>query len=377
MSKEEKREANQNTETKAAKETVKAASKETVKAASKETVKAVSKETKTAVKKEDPALKSLDRKLEKETAANKAANYRYASDPEFHGHSKLRIRAREIGLAMLAVVIGSLATVSIMLPNGLTFGGITGIARIIQEYTNWNYSLIYYALSIIVAAIVWIFLGFKEVKKILLMSLSYPLVMLVLEVNNVVIVKSDDLFLVAVFCGVVMGVSGGLTFRAGFSSGGTDSLAKVIKMRWLPHLGINDITFAINALIVLASAAVFGINIALYAVIIIYMSMRVSEAVMYGLSNKIVELDIIPGDPDALTDFIMNELGRGVSSIEITGEYTKDKRKQLKILCSPRESFLIKRHLAKEDPKSFVSVISVKSVWGVGRGFSDISEIDG
>ena len=328
-------------------------------------------------KKEKTPISSLDRKLEKETAANKEANVRYAYDPEFHGHSKLRIRAREVGMALLGVVMGSLATVSIMLPNGLTFGGITGIARIIQNYTNWNYSLVYYALALIVAAIVWVFLGWKEVRKILLMSLTYPLVMFVLEVNNVVIVKSDDLFLVSVFCGVVMGISGGLTFRAGFSSGGTDSLAKVIKYRWLPHLGINDITFAINALIVIASAFVFGVNIALYAVIIIYMSMRVSEAVMYGLSNKIVELDIIPGDAEALTDFIMNELGRGVSSIEITGEYTGDKRKQLKILCSPRESFLIKRHLAKEDPKSFVSVISVKSVWGVGRGFSDIHNIDG
>ena len=51
-------------------------------------------------------------------------------------------------------------------------------------------------------------------------------------------------------------------------------------------------------------------------------------------------------------------------------------RKQLKILCSPRESFLIKRHLAKKDPKSFVSVISVKSVWGRGRGFSDIRDME-
>jgi uncharacterized membrane-anchored protein YitT (DUF2179 family) len=104
--------------------------------------------------------------------------------------------------------------------------------------------------------------------------------------------------------------------------------------------------------------------------------MRVGETVMYGFSDKIVELDIIPGDADALADFIMNELGRGVSSIEVTGEYTGDKRKQLKILCSPRESFLIKRHLAKEDPKSFVSVISIKSVWGRGRGFSDIRSMD-
>ena len=327
-------------------------------------------------KKETPtAIEALDKKLEKEAAANKEANERYAYDPELHGHSRLEMRAREVALAILAVVIGSLGTVAIMLPNGLTFGGITGIARIIQYYTHWNYSLIYYALALTVTAIVWIFLGFQEVRKILLMSLTYPLVMFIIEMKGIVLVRSSDLFLVAVFTGVVFGVSNGLTFKAGFSSGGTDSLAKVIKYRWLPHLGINDITFAINALIVLISAFVFGINIALYAVIIIYISMKVGEAVMFGFSDKIVELDIIPGDAEALTEFIMHELGRGVSSIEVTGEYTGDRRKQLKILCSPRESFLIKRHLAKNDPKSFVSVISVKSVWGRGRGFSDINDL--
>ena len=327
-------------------------------------------------KEQNKAVSSLDKKLEKETAVNKKVNEIYALDPELHGKTRLQATAQEIGLALLSVVVGSLATVSIMIPNGLTFGGITGISRIIQNYTNWNYSLTYYALSLIITAIVWAFLGFKEVRKILLMSLAYPAFMLVLELNHVVLIESDDLFLVSVFCGVVLGVSNGLTFKAGFSSGGTDSLAKVIKYRWLPHLGINDITFAINALIVLASAFVFGLQIALYAVIIIFVSMRVGETVMYGFSDKIVELDIIPGDADALADYIMNELGRGVSSIEVTGEYTGDKRKQLKILCSPRESFLIKRHLAKEDPNSFVSVISIKSVWGRGRGFSDIHSMD-
>ena len=325
---------------------------------------------------ENKAVSSLDKKLEREAAVNKKVNAIYANDPELHGKSRFQARAQEIGLALLAVIIGSLGTVGIMLPNGLTFGGLTGIARIIQKLTGVNYSLIYYVLAFIVLIIVGLFLGFKEIRKIALMSVSYPTVMMVLELKKVVLIKSDDLFLVAVFCGVVLGISNGLTFKAGFSSGGTDSLAKVIKYRWLPHLGINDITFAINALIVLASVFVFGLQIALYAVIIIFVSMRVGETVMYGFSDKIVELDIIPGDAEALADYIMNELGRGVSSIEVTGEYTGDKRKQLKILCSPRESFLIKRHLAKEDPKSFVSVISIKSVWGRGRGFSDIRSMD-
>ena len=323
----------------------------------------------------DP-VDSLDRKLFSEMPANKEANERYAHDPKYHGHSKLQMRAREMLCAVAAVIIGSLGTVAVMLPNGLTFGGITGISRIVQEYTGWNYSLIYYACSVTVLITVWIFLGLKEVRKIIFMSLTYPLAMLVLQSNDVVLLRSDDLFLVAVFTGVILGVSNGLTFKAGFSSGGTDSLAKVIKYRWMPHLGINNITFAINSVIVIISAFVFGINIALYAVVIIYVSMKVGDAVMYGFSDKIVELDIMPGDPEALADFIMNELGRGVSSIEVTGEYTGDRRKQLKILCSPRESFIIKRHLAKEDPNSFVSVTSVKSVWGRGRGFSDIRSLD-
>ena len=192
---------------------------------------------------ENKAVSSLDKKLEKEAAVNKKVNEIYANDPELHGKSRLQVRAQEIGLALLAVVIGSLGTIGILIPNGLTFGGITGIARIVQKLTGINYSLIYYILALTVLLIVWVFLGFREVRKIILMSLSYPTVQLLLEMNHVVLIESDDLFLVAVFCGVVFGVSNGLTFKAGFSSGGTDSLAKVIKYRWFPHLGINDITF--------------------------------------------------------------------------------------------------------------------------------------
>ena len=326
---------------------------------------------------ENQLLKNMDKKLAKETAATKEANrtaMKEAENPK--PKNKMKSTAKDLVLVFFAVILGSLGSVSVMVPNGLTFGGVMGIARIVQNYTGGSYSLIYYAFCMVIAGIVWLTLGFGEVRKILLLTLTYPAMMFLLEVKHVVLIQSDDLFLVAVFCGVLFGVSNGLTFKAGYSSGGSDSLAKVIKYRWMPHLSINDINFVLNAIIVLASTFVFGLNIGLYAIIMTYTSMRVGDAVMYGLSDKLVELDIIPSDPDALTNFIMEEMGRGVSSIEITGEYTGDKRKQLKILCSPRESFLIRRYLAHNDPKSFVSVISVKSVWGVGRGFSDIRKVD-
>ena len=321
------------------------------------------------------AEEALDMKLAKEEAANREANYMAAADPELHGKTRLQVRAEEVMMALLSAFIGSIGTVCIMLPNGLTFGGIAGIARLVQDRTGMNYSMTYYALSLVILLIVWFGLGFREARKIILMSIAYPTIMLLLELSKVQFILEDK-FLAAVFCGVAIGAANGLTFKAGFSSGGTDSLAKVIKYKSLPHLGINDIPFVINTLIVVVSAVMMGIDIALYAIITIYVSMRLGEAVMYGLSTKIVELDIIPQDPAGLTEYVTKELGRGVSSLEITGEYTGEKHKQIKIICSPRESFLIKRYLARHDPKSFVAVYSVNSVWGLGRGFSDIRSIE-
>ena len=321
----------------------------------------------------DRKLKSAKKKsIEAEI---KAANNIAMNDPKFQGKSKLEVRTREIITALIAAAIGSFGTICIMIPNGLTCGGTSGLARMIQQYTGWNYSIISYGFAAIIIAVVWFSLGAKETRKILLLSIAYPTMYAAFEITGFEI-KSDDSFLMAVFCGVAFGIANGLTFKAGYSSGGADSIAKVIKYKKLQHIGINDITFILNAAVVAVSAFVFGINIALYAMITMYISMKVGEAVMFGLNDKLVQLDVLTDANEELTEYVMHELGRGVTSVEKIGEYTGESRKQLQILCSPRESFLIKRFLAKHDPRSFVTVLQVSSVWGIGRGFSDINEME-
>lgn len=305
----------------------------------------------------------------------KAANDIAVADPKYHGKSKFEAKTGEIISALLGAAVCSFAIICVMIPNGLTCGGTAGLGRMVQHYTGWNYSVITYVFSAIIIAIVWATLGIKEVRKILLLSIAYPTMYAALEMTHYEF-KSDDLFLVAVFCGVCFGLANGLTFKAGYSSGGADSIAKVIKYKSIPHVGLNDITFVINAVVVVISAFVFDLDIALYALITMYISMKVGEAVMYGFNDKLVQLDIMTEVPNLLCDYVMHELGRGVTSVEKVGEYTKETRKQLQILCSPRESFLIKRFLAKHDPQSFVTVLRVSSVWGIGRGFSDINDME-
>lgn len=303
----------------------------------------------------------------------RAANVIAAQDPKYKGKKKWQVKSKEVILALLGALIGSIATVSIMLPNGLTYGGITGLAKMVQFYSGMNYSVAYYIFSALIIIFVFATLGLKEVRKIILLTVAFPTMMMVLELLKFEIII-PDMFLGAVFTGITFGLSNGLIFQAGFSSGGSDSVAKVIKMKRMPYKSLNSITTVINMVIVVLSAFVLGINVAMYAVVTMYIAMKVGDAVIYGFNEKLVQLEILTDAPKELSEYVMKEMGRGVSSMDIVGEYTGDKRKQLRIICSPKESFLIKKFLVKKDPKAFVSVVEINTVWGVGRGFTNIKE---
>lgn len=290
--------------------------------------------------------------------------------------NKWRKHLRDLMTVLIGCAIGSYAIVAIMIPNGLTYGGIAGLSRLLQSQTGADYSLMYYLLAAAIVLIVWIALGFGEVRKIIAMSVAYPTMMMVFERLDLVLLESKDLFLSAIFLGVAFGVSNGIVFYGGFSSGGTDSLAKVIRHRLTPHLSMSRLLFMIDIVIIAVQAFFFGRNIALYALVSMFVSMRLTDMVVYGISSKIVKLSTITTASDELSAYVMNEIGRGVTSCTVVGEYTGQARKELVIYCSPRESMLIKRFLGTVDPNAFVSVMKVSSVWGEGRGFSDLHSMD-
>ena len=275
-------------------------------------------------------------------------------------------------ILLLACCVSAFSIVGVMIPNGLTSGGITGIARIFQKFVDVDFSILYYGLSLIVVVLVAVFLGWKEVKKILLLSIMYPAVLFVFERMNIQLLEEKDILLAAVFCGVFTGAYVGLVFWRGYASAGTDAVAKIVRKRLTPDVGLSKILLCIDAVIIVGSALVYGRNIALYALITQVIITKTSEIIMYGFESKVVQLTVISEEYEAIRDYIINDLDRGVSSMEIKGEYTERTMRQLMVLCSPRESALVKKKLAVLDPNAFVTVARMETVWGAGRGFSDI-----
>lgn len=268
----------------------------------------------------------------------------------------------------------SFASIGVMIPNGLSSGGVTGMVRILQQYVDVDFSVLYYIGAMIILIICWILLGLKEAKKIMLMTLVFPAFLMIFEQLDLVLLEQKDMTLAAIFYGIIGGIGNGLVFARGYSSGGTDTIAKIIKIKWLPYIGMSQILLCIDAMVIICSGFVYGKNVALYALISSIIFSKTAEMIMYGFDPKVVQLEIISDKNKLITDYILSEIGRGVTTATIKGEYTKEMKYKLVTICSPRESMLIKQFIANTDRNAFVTVLHVETVWGAGKGFNNIED---
>ena len=158
----------------------------------------------------------------------------------------------------------------------------------------------------------------------------------------------------------------------GYATADTDAIAKIMNRRLFPGVSISKLLLMIDAVIIISSAFVYGRNIALYALITQVILTKTAEFVVYGFESKIVQLNIITNKHEELRRYIIEEMERGVSAVTVKGGYTDTDMVQLMLLCTPGESFHLKRKIAELDHGAFVTITRVEDVWGYGRGFSDI-----
>ena len=232
----------------------------------------------------------------------------------------------------------------------------------------------YYAGAFVILIVVIATIGFKEAKKVLVVTIMYPAILFVLELFDFKLLEEKDVILAAIFCGVFSGVCNGIVFWRGYAFCGTESIAKIIKKKFMPQVDISKILLALDACIIIISAFIYGRNIALYALVTQFIASKMVDFIMYGFETKIVQVDIITSKAEETVEFVMKSLDRGVSSRKTVGEFTGKEKKELVVLCSPRESMLLKKFLAQTDPAAFVTVLHVDTVWGSGKGFTSIDK---
>ncbi|MBR2539329.1 MAG: YitT family protein [Mogibacterium sp.] len=282
---------------------------------------------------------------------------------------------RSVAILLTSAFFGSSVQIFVMIPCGMTSGGMPGIARILTAiFPSLSYSLVYYTLSMVILIIVFFTMGKAEVGRIIALAFTYPVMLFIFEKIDFSLLNSPDPFLASLLIGVCYGLATGIGYIGGFSSGGTDSLARVLKFKVFNYLRVGDIQMAMDVTIILISAVVFDVNVALYAVVNAVVAAKVISAVMVGYSGTFIQFDIISSKPEEIAEFIMKDVNRAVTSHISRGEYSKEERRTLTCICTPGESIKIKKFVAEVDPTAFATIMPITTVWG--KRFSNISEVD-
>ena len=208
-------------------------------------------------------------------------------------------------------------------PNSLAPGGITGIAIILNRLFGIETGTWMLLINIPILLIgIWKF-GLRFI-----LSTIYCTAMTSLFTNLLTPVGAVTVDpLLASLCGsALMAVSMGWVFKAGSTTGGTDIIIKLLRIKF-PFLKTGALFFLTDAVIVIASAFVFqNIDKALYAGIVVIVTSVVLDVVLYGRDEAKL-IYIISDHAEKIAGRLLEELDIGVTYVQGSGAYSGKEKK--------------------------------------------------
>ena len=257
-------------------------------------------------------------------------------------------------------------------PNDIAFGGITGVAQIIQVFLPAApVGVVTILLNVPLFLLGWRLLGGK-----LLLSSLYAMAVTSLAidvVDHLFTFPPMDPMLAAIFGGVILGATLGVVFLRGATTGGTDLIARLLKLA-LPWLPMGRLVLAVDLVVIAATALAFqNLNSALYGIVALYISSLVVDAVLYGLDTAKVAY-IISDRSEDICRSIADRLDRGITILPGRGFYSGEERKVLLCAFKQREIAVIRAIVKELDPDAFLIVCPAHEV--LGEGFRDYQKND-
>jgi len=280
---------------------------------------------------------------------------------------------KKVFLDYLYITIGvfmlGFAIIAFWQPHHLVTGGISGMAIIIFYYTEIAGFTIPVPvwLSNLVLNIPLFIIGFKVMPREYFWRSLYGYLALTgaLYILRWVPTVPSDFLTAAVFGAVVAGVGISFILRARATTGGSTLITAILHRWFFPHISMAKILFFVDSAIVLLGLLVFGPINAMYAVIAVFVSTKVTDMVIEGISVSKAAF-IITQKADEISDKILTDMNRGVTEIASRGRFTKKEQPMLLCVVPVKEIVNLKQLVYDIDEKAFVIVTDVREVLGEG-----------
>jgi uncharacterized membrane-anchored protein YitT (DUF2179 family) len=281
-------------------------------------------------------------------------------------------RLRDYTFILVGALIQALAMDLFLVPGHLAAGGVSGAAQIINKYTGWPIGVMIIAANIPLFWLGWRSLGgrrfmYRTVFAVVAYALLLDGLLFIPQVRHGL--TPHDAFLNALYGGVLGGIGMGLVFRGQGTSGGTDILARLLgQWRGIP---LSQSYLMTDALVVLLAGLSFSWDLALYALVSLYVSGLAAEVTAEG-TGVVRTATIISANADAVGATIMRDLQRGVTAWPGVGLYSGQERRILFCAVSRAEIGQLKAIVHEADPNAFVVIGQAHEA--LGEGFKPLKQ---
>lgn len=258
-------------------------------------------------------------------------------------------------------------------PNAIGFGGLTGVAQILNAIFPW----MPIGVTVVVLNIPLFILGWRLFGDRLLISSLYAMAATSLSidlVNAIVQFEPMDPMLATIFGGVLLGGPLGVIILKGATTGGTDLLARLLKLKltWLP---MGKVLLGIDLIVIISSAIAFHrVHSALYGLVAMFIASTVMDAVLYGMDTAKVAY-IISDHTEELRRHITEEMKRGATVLHGHGAWSGEKKDVLLVAFKQRQIVPLKAAVKEIDPTAFLIVCNAHEVLGDGFASYENTEL--
>ncbi|MFQ3566237.1 MAG: YitT family protein [Aggregatilineales bacterium] len=276
--------------------------------------------------------------------------------------------AVNLGWQMIILTIGALinavAVIVFQAPFNIAPGGISGIAIILNALLGWPIGLIILLGNIPIQMLAFRILGGWRVLAgtiyaVIVFSLLIDLLTPIFPPDGV----SSDMFLNALFGGIIAGIGTGLIYRVGGTLGGTSTLGRILQQKF--GIPLSSSALYTDSLVIGAAGLAFGWEGALYAMVALFVGGATADYILEGPS-VIRTAVIITDRPREVADAILHELRRGVTGWDGKGMFTDQPHTVLYVTIGRAQVNALRRLVLTADPAAFMVIGHGHSAFGEG-----------
>ena len=265
----------------------------------------------------------------------------------------------------LAVIIMDLGIYAFKFPNHFSFGGVSGLAVVLNEILGISAAqinlVINLALPVIGFAVLGKSFGLKTAYATVLSSVVLSLMEKMMPISAPL---TNQPMLELAYAIALPAVAAAMLFYVDASGGGTDIVAMILKKYTTIDIGtallISDVA------IVALSFIAFDVRTGLFSVCgLLAKSIFVDRTMDQMRLCKY--FTIISSDPEPICDFIQNVLNRSTTLYNAEGGYSHENKKVILCALDRRQAVILQRFIRQTDDSAFIMI--TKSSETFGKGF--------